>query len=48
MPIPKPTSAEKKREFLSRCMSDSVMRREYKESDNRYAICQKAYNDSKR
>ena len=40
MPIPKPRSGEKKEDFLSRCMANSTMNKEFPESDQRYAVCQ--------
>ena len=39
MPIPKPRPNEPKRQFVQRCMSDSVMRQEYPKLVQRYAIC---------
>lgn len=39
MPLPKPKSKEKQSEFITRCMSDNTMIIEYKEKDQRLAIC---------
>jgi len=39
MPIPKPNKGESKSEFISRCMSNPIMKKEYKEQDQRYSIC---------
>ena len=39
MPIPKPKKGEKDSEFLKRCMADEVMKREYPDVKQRYAIC---------
>lgn len=39
MPIPQPKPEEQKRKFVSRCMSDSVMLKEYPDSKKRAAIC---------
>lgn len=39
MPIPKRREDEDKSEFISRCMSDSVMNKDYPENSQRYAIC---------
>lgn len=47
MPIPKRRKDEDREDFLQRCMSDKTMINEYKESDQRYAVCQsqsKAYS----
>jgi hypothetical protein len=38
MPIPKPRDEEEKNDFISRCMSDPVMRDEY-EQNQRLAVC---------
>ncbi len=39
MPIPKPTEGENQKEFIARCMSNEVMVREYKDNEQRLAIC---------
>ena len=39
MPIPKPTPQEDKKSFISRCMGDSVMNKEYPDSKQRARIC---------
>lgn len=39
MPIPKPLPKEQNNEFIQRCMMDDVMVREYKDTDQRYAVC---------
>jgi len=39
MPIPKPIANEKEQEFVSRCMGDAVMVKEYPEQEQRSAIC---------
>jgi hypothetical protein len=39
MPIPTPLPKEQNNEFIQRCMMDDTMSREYKDIDQRYAIC---------
>lgn len=39
MPIPKPHKNEKHDKFISRCMGDKVMNKEYPDQKQRYAIC---------
>jgi len=39
MPMPKPKDDESKEDFVSRCMSDEVMKSEYEDNDQRLAIC---------
>ena len=42
MPIPKPNKNESEKDFIQRCMSDSVMVNEY-DTDQRFAVCQDAF-----
>src|SRR5210317_817459 len=42
MPIPKRKEGEDRSDFLSRCMSDSTMNKEYPENSQRYAVCQQS------
>lgn len=39
MPIPKPENNEDKQKFLSRCMSDETMKKDYEDSKQRVAVC---------
>lgn len=39
MPIPKPHQNEDKQKFVSRCMSDEVMKKDYTDTKQRVAIC---------
>ena len=39
MPIPRPTSSETEKDFIDRCMSDSVMVSEFPDADQRLAVC---------
>lgn len=39
MPLPKPNPKEKQSEFISRCMANNTMMIEYKEQDQRLAVC---------
>jgi len=39
MPIPKPNSDEKSKDFVARCMSNETMQKEYPDSGQRVAIC---------
>ena len=39
MPIPNKKSGEKENDFISRCMSDNTMVKEFKDEKQRYAIC---------
>ena len=53
MPIPKPKKNEKPKDFISRCMSDDIMKKEYptktsKGKNQRYAVCMSQLNKNKR
>jgi len=39
MPIPNPKGNENKQSFVSRCMEDSVMKKEYPDEKQRVAVC---------
>ena len=39
MPIPQPTPKESENDFISRCMSDEKMKKEYTDEAQRYAVC---------
>ena len=43
MPIPKPKKGEKQRAFISRCMSNDTMQREYPDRKQRTAVCFSAW-----
>ena len=51
MPIPAPSKKEKQssqQKFISRCMGDSVMNKEYPDSKQRAAICYSQWKRSKK
>jgi len=43
MPIPAPHKKEKKSDFISRCMSNSVMKKEFPDNKQRLAVCHSAW-----
>jgi hypothetical protein len=45
MPIPKPKKNEKRNDFIQRCMIDPIMIKEYKNADQRLAVCAKTYRN---
>jgi len=47
MPVPTPRKGEEKQAFISRCMGDSVMVKEY-EQEQRAAICYSQWKRSKK
>lgn len=43
MPRPKPRKNEKQSKFMSRCMSDGIMKREFSDNKQRVAVCFSAW-----
>ena len=39
MPVPSPKDNEKSQDFVSRCMSDETMKKDYKDSKQRIGVC---------
>jgi len=39
MPIPKPKQNESRKDFMQRCMNNSVMVGEYRDANQRLAVC---------
>jgi hypothetical protein len=39
MPIPSPNKGEDSKAFVSRCMGDSIMNKEYPDQKQRSAVC---------
>ena len=48
MPIPQPTDEETQDDFISRCMSNEVMKREYEDNEQRLAVCFSAWRRRKK
>lgn len=44
MPIPSPSKDEKQEDFISRCMGDDVMNKEYPDEKQRYAVCRSKWD----
>ena len=47
MPLPKPKKGEKHDDFIDRCMSDQVMVQEYDDTDQRLAVCESQWDNSR-
>lgn len=39
MPLPKPKKGEEKDDFIKRCMGNDIMKREFKDKEQRVAVC---------
>jgi len=48
MPIPKPRSDEKQNDFISRCMGDDVMNKEYPDQEQRAGVCYSQWRGKKK
>jgi hypothetical protein len=48
MPLPEPSGAEKKNDFIARCMEDSVMQKEFPSRDQRLAVCVNQWEGKKK
>lgn len=47
MPLPKPEKNEKQDEFISRCMSSEIMKKDYPDNKQRVAVCFSQYKRRK-
>ena len=47
MPIPTPEKGEKKQDFISRCMDNEVMKREFPKGEQRVAVCYSSYRKAR-
>ena len=45
MPLPKPKQNEKQADFMSRCVNDETIKKEFKNKSQRVAVC---YNQFKK
>tara|TARA_R100000995_G_scaffold83897_2_gene61026 strand:+ start:151 stop:354 length:204 start_codon:yes stop_codon:yes gene_type:complete len=48
MPLPSKKKNEKESEFMSRCMSDDVMKEEFRDNKQRVAVCINQYRARKK
>lgn len=45
MPLPKPKSGEKQKEFIQRCVTDNTMTKEFPQTDQRVAVCYQQWKE---
>jgi hypothetical protein len=45
MPLPKPNRGEKKKDFISRCIQDPNVQKEFKSTVQQIAVCYQIYNE---
>ena len=45
MPLPTPKSRESRKDFMSRCMGNPTMIKEYLNTDQRLAVCAVQYRE---
>jgi hypothetical protein len=43
MPLPKPSKKETEQEFINRCVSDDIVKNEFKDQKQRLAVCYSQY-----
>lgn len=48
MPIPQPNKNEEQQKFISRCMGDSVMNKDYTDQKQRAAVCYSTWKRAKK
>jgi len=48
MPLPNPNPQEEKSKFVSRCMGDGIMNKEYGDPKQRAAVCHSQYSRRKK
>ena len=48
MPLPSKRKDEKQNEIMSRCMSDDVMKKEFRDNKQRVAVCINQYQTRKK
>ena len=48
MPLPRPVTNQKRKDFVSECMDDSVMREEFPNNKQRSAVCHSRYDTAKK
>jgi len=46
MPLPTPKKGQAKKDFIDACMASSVMNEEYKDSNQRLAVCYSQHKKS--
>jgi hypothetical protein len=47
MPLPKPRKQESEQEFVSRCMGDDMMNKDFKDQKQRAAVCYSQFKSRK-
>jgi len=48
MPLPKPRKNEAKQRFISRCIANPTMKKEYKNKKQRIAVCYSQWKHKKK
>jgi hypothetical protein len=48
MPLPSPKGKQKEDGFMQKCMSDSLMNKEYSNNKQRVAVCHSLYKQAKK
>ena len=48
MPLPTPNNREKKSDFIARCMSSDIIKKDFKDNDQKLAVCYRQFDDAKK
>lgn len=48
MPLPTPNDKEKRSDFISRCMSSEVIKKDFKTQEQRAAVCYSQFKKAKK
>lgn len=48
MSLPRPSNGQKKKDFISVCMANPTMNKEFKDSGQRFAVCETQWEKSKK
>ena len=48
MPLPTPNNKEKRSDFVSRCMSSDIIKKDFKDNEQRLAVCYRQFEEAKK
>lgn len=48
MPLPTPNNGEKKSDFVARCMSSDIIKKDFKDNAQKLAVCYRQFEEAKK
>ena len=48
MPLPTPNNREKKSDFIARCMSSDMIKKDFKDNNQKLSVCYSQFEDAKK